>query len=44
MKNGKKGASRSKLDIASERNKRDLATNAVKASIEVRKRNYILLH
>ena len=36
MKSGKKGSSRSKLDIASERNKRDLATNAVKASIEVR--------
>lgn len=34
MKSGKKGSSRSKLDIASERNKRDLATNAVKASIE----------
>jgi ATP-dependent RNA/DNA helicase IGHMBP2 len=36
VKSGKKGASKSKLDIASERNKRDLATNAVKASIEVR--------
>eukprot|EP00554_Chaetoceros_debilis_P015028 CAMPEP_0194114400 /NCGR_PEP_ID=MMETSP0150-20130528/19997_1 /TAXON_ID=122233 /ORGANISM="Chaetoceros debilis, Strain MM31A-1" /LENGTH=959 /DNA_ID=CAMNT_0038804591 /DNA_START=208 /DNA_END=3087 /DNA_ORIENTATION=- len=32
--NGKKGGSRTKMDIASERNKRDLATTAVKASIE----------
>lgn len=31
----KKGGSRSKVDIASERNKRELATSAVKASIEV---------
>ena len=35
VKSGKKGGSRSKLDIASERNKRELATTAVKASIEV---------
>ena len=33
---GKKGDSRSKLDISTERNKRDLATTAVKASIDVR--------
>lgn len=33
-KPGKKGSGRGKLDIASERNKRDLATAAVKASIE----------
>lgn len=31
----KKGGSRSKVDIAKERNKRELATSAVKASIEV---------
>lgn len=34
--NGKKGGSRTKMDISSERNKRELATTAVKASIEVR--------
>lgn len=34
LKSGKKGSGKSKLDIASERNKRELATLAVKASIK----------
>lgn len=40
--NGKKGGSRSKLDISSERNKRDLTTTAVKASIDVRMNSFFL--
>jgi len=39
LKSGKKGSSKSKVDIAIERNKRDIATTAVKASIEVRNWN-----
>jgi hypothetical protein len=36
LKSGKRAGGKSKLDISSERNKRDIATAAVKASIQVR--------